>query len=101
MLLRPPSSAKQKKVRIVAIATASCSAGAIALLRAGVDDLTFLALAGGVIGNVGLAYIGWPASDGLPAGVRHGRRRWRTRAGGRGRASLRRVGRWCCGRWRG
>ena len=81
MLLRPPSSAKQKKVRIVAIATASCSAGAIALLGAGVNDLTVLALAGIVIGNAGFASIGWPAGDGLPAGVRHGRD---GAAGGRG-----------------
>jgi hypothetical protein len=55
----------------VAIATASCSAGAIALLGAGVNDLTLLALAGLVIGNVGFACVGWPR--GLPAGVRHGR----------------------------
>lgn len=74
MLPRPPFSAKQKKVILVKATTASCCIGAIDLLLfAGVNDLTLLALAGIVIASVGLALIGWPASDGLPAPVRDGR----------------------------
>jgi hypothetical protein len=71
MLPRPPFSAKQKKVIFVTAGTASCCFAALALLLgAGVNDLTLLALAGIVIGNVGFAYIGWPASDRLPVPVR-------------------------------
>ena len=69
----PPFSAKQKKVVLVTSAMASCGVAAIALLAAGLNDLTLLALAGVVIGNAGFAYIGWPASGGPAAGVRHGR----------------------------
>jgi hypothetical protein len=73
MLPHPPFSAKQKKVILVTLATASCGIGAITLLIAGANDLTLLALVGIVISNVGCARIGWPASGGLPVPVRDGR----------------------------
>jgi hypothetical protein len=74
MLPRPPFSARQKRVILVTGGAASCSVGALdLLLGVGVNELTLLALAGIVIGSAGFAFIGWPARDRLPAGVRHGR----------------------------
>jgi hypothetical protein len=74
MLPGPPFSARQKKVILVTSGAVGCFFGALdLLLGAGVNDLTLLALAGIVIASAGFAYIGWPVSDRLPAGVRHGR----------------------------
>jgi hypothetical protein len=66
-------SMRQKEAIILTRTAATCGTAVIALLAAGLNDLTLLVLGGIVIMSVAITYLGWPASDKPPVRVRAGR----------------------------
>ena len=75
--------AKQRKVGLICGAMTSCGIAAWALLTHPVHVSSFLALPVVLIGNAGVVFVGWPATDGFL--LREGRKRSRRDGGLPGR----------------